>query len=151
MTRDGTGQQPLLRPRTRSLNPSWFPDGQLIAFLGWNDKNLYVVSPNGRDRRRLAGRADTLRAELGTRRSRDRVPSGAPRCRGTYRSSAQTAPDCGGWAAATIRAGRPIRRWSLSTTSTTGGCDCIHVVGADRRGPRRLAEGASPAWQPRPG
>lgn len=98
MNRDGTGQRPFLKPRIESTQASWSPAGQLIALLGYNDKNLYVASPKGRDRRRLAGRADTLAP----------APSWAPdghaiaftqesRDYDSYLSvSGQTAPDCAG-------------------------------------------------------
>ena len=153
MTRDGTGQQPLLRRRTRSLNPSWSPDGQLIAFLGWNDNTLYVVSPNGRDRRRLAGSADTLGP----------APSWAP---DGHAIAFTQKPGDDRYVSVVRRDGTgPVRlseghhpSWSTDSRMIAfdnfddqDGCDCIYVIGADGSGLRRLTEGWSSAWQPPPG
>jgi Tol biopolymer transport system component len=154
MNRDGTHQRPLRNPRIESAKPSWAPIDQRVALLGWNNKNLYVVRPDGRGKKRLAGRASTL----------DNPPAWSPS--GTAIAfegdSEENIFDL--YVIRTDGAGRPKLlsaggnhpSWSpdsqmiaFSRYDKQDNCVCVYVIGADGSGPRRVTDGSSPALQPR--
>jgi TolB protein len=55
---EGGGLRNLSHPRDGVFSPTWSPTGERIAFLG-SDDALYLLDPDGRQRRRLAGRFGT--------------------------------------------------------------------------------------------